>query len=101
MSTLGHPWSHHMNSFGRIQRGAIAGALAIVVITPLGAQGGGAVRDTVLVAKRDSLERELQAIAVVDRKLMIPMRDGTRMQFDVYRPKNVAKAPAIFVRTPY
>jgi putative CocE/NonD family hydrolase len=55
----------------------------------------------VLVAKRDSLERELQAIAVVDRKLMIPMRDGTRMQFDVYRPKNVAKAPAIFVRTPY
>jgi len=90
-----------MKSFGRIQRGAIAGALALAALTPLGAQGGGAVRDTVLVAKRDSLERELQAIAVIDRKLMIPMRDGTRMQFDVYRPKNVAKAPAIFVRTPY
>ena len=90
-----------MKSFGRIQRGAIAGALALAALTPLGAQGGAAVRDTVLVAKRDSLERELQAIAVIDRKLMIPMRDGTRMQFDVYRPKNVAKAPAIFVRTPY
>jgi predicted acyl esterase len=54
-----------------------------------------------LRARRDSLERELQSIAVVDRKLMIPMRDGTRMQFDVYRPRNVSRAPAIFVRTPY
>ena len=61
-----------------------------------------ATRDTVLVARRDSLERELQAIAVVERKLMIPMRDGARMQFDVYRPRNASgKVPAIFVRTPY
>jgi predicted acyl esterase len=58
-------------------------------------------RDTVLVAHRDSLEKALEAIAVIDRKLMIPMRDGKKMQFDVYRPKNVAKAPAIFSRTPY
>ncbi|HSU95841.1 MAG TPA: CocE/NonD family hydrolase, partial [Gemmatimonadaceae bacterium] len=49
----------------------------------------------------DSLEKALEAIAVIDRKLMIPMRDGKKMQFDVYRPKNVAKAPAIFSRTPY
>jgi putative CocE/NonD family hydrolase len=61
-----------------------------------------APRDTVLVARRDSLERELQSIAVVERKLMIPMRDGTRIQFDVYRPRNASgKVPAIFVRTPY
>ncbi|HWG33825.1 MAG TPA: CocE/NonD family hydrolase, partial [Gemmatimonadaceae bacterium] len=58
-------------------------------------------RDTVLVAHRDSLEKALEAIAIIDRKLMIPMRDGKKMQFDVYRPKNVAKAPAIFSRTPY
>ena len=59
-------------------------------------------RDTVLAARRDSLERELQRIAVVDRKLMVPMRDGVKMQFDVYRPKNAAgPVPAIFVRTPY
>jgi putative CocE/NonD family hydrolase len=59
-------------------------------------------RDTVLVARRDSLERELQKIAVIDRKLMVPMRDGAKMQFDVYRPKNAAgPVPAIFVRTPY
>ena len=59
-------------------------------------------RDTVLAARRDSLERELQRIAVVDRKVMVPMRDGVKMQFDVYRPKNAAgPVPAIFVRTPY
>src|SRR5881628_439162 len=54
-----------------------------------------------LRARRDSLENELQSLAIVERKLMIPMRDGARMQFDVYRPKDVAKAPTIFVRTPY
>jgi putative CocE/NonD family hydrolase len=59
-------------------------------------------RDTALVARRDSLERELQAVAVVERKRMVPMRDGARMQFDVYRPRNAAgPVPAIFVRTPY
>jgi hypothetical protein len=54
-----------------------------------------------LRARRDSLERELASVAIIERKLMIPMRDGARMQFDVYRPKNVDKAPTIFVRTPY
>ena len=55
-----------------------------------------------LRARRDSLESELQKIAVVDRKLMVKMRDGTRMQADVYRPRNAAgKVPTIFVRTPY
>jgi len=73
----------------------------VAVAGPAGAQGRGNQRDTVLVAHRDSLERELESLAVIDRKLMVPMRDGTRIQFDVYRPKNVAKAPAIFVRTPY
>ena len=54
-----------------------------------------------LRARRDSIEKELQSVAIIDRKLMIPMRDGVRMQFDVYRPRNVQRAPAIFVRTPY
>ena len=59
-------------------------------------------RDTVLAARRDSLERELQKVAVIDRKLMVPMRDGAKMQFDVYRPKSATgPVPAIFVRTPY
>ncbi len=54
-----------------------------------------------LRAHRNDIEKQLEDLAVIDRKLMIPMRDGVRMQADVYHPKNVAKAPTIFVRTPY
>lgn len=55
-----------------------------------------------LRVRRDSIESELQRIAVVDRKVMVSMRDGLKMQADIYRPKNASdKVPAIFVRTPY
>ena len=51
---------------------------------------------------RNKIESELQSVAVVERKLMIPMRDGTRIATDVYRPKDTSKKyPTIFVRTPY
>jgi uncharacterized protein len=54
------------------------------------------------LAKRREIEAELQSIAIVERKLMIPMRDGTRIATDVYRPKDTSKKYAtIFVRTPY
>jgi putative CocE/NonD family hydrolase len=85
----------------RTLRHLLTAAITVASAAPLLAQRG-TPRDTLLVARRDSLEKALQAIAVIDRKLMIPMRDGTRMQFDVYRPKDAAgKVPAIFVRTPY
>jgi len=55
-----------------------------------------------LIARRNAIEKELQSIAIVERKLMIPMRDGKRMATDVYRPKDTSrKYPTIFVRTPY
>lgn len=55
-----------------------------------------------LVAHRNQLEHELESIAIVDRKVMVPMRDGTLMQADIYRPKDTSKKyPIIFVRTPY
>jgi hypothetical protein len=55
-----------------------------------------------LIARRNSIEKELQSIAIVERKLMVPMRDGKRMAADVYHPKDTSKKyPAIFVRTPY
>jgi uncharacterized protein len=61
---------------------------------------GGADPD--MAARRQATEQELQSVAVVERKLMVPMRDGKRMAADLYRPKNAAgKVPAIFVRTPY
>src|SRR5271170_7430316 len=58
--------------------------------------------DPVLVAKRNAIEKELEAIAIIDRKVMVPMRDGKRMATDIYRPKAaVGKYPVIYVRTPY
>jgi putative CocE/NonD family hydrolase len=55
-----------------------------------------------VVARRWAIENELQSIAIVERKLMIPMRDGKRIATDVYRPRDASKKyPAIFVRTPY
>ena len=61
-----------------------------------------AAPDPQLVAKRNAIEKELESIAIVDRKLMVPMRDGKRMAADVYRPKDTSKKyPIIFVRTPY
>src|SRR5262249_49774223 len=51
---------------------------------------------------RWDVENELQSIAVVDRKVMMPMPDGVRLATDIYRPKNTAgKVPTIWVRTPY
>lgn len=52
--------------------------------------------------KRIDMEKELQSIAVVDRKVMIPMRDGVRLATDIYRPRNAAgRVPIVFSRTPY
>jgi uncharacterized protein len=53
-------------------------------------------------ARRWEAENELQSIAVVERKVMMPMRDGVRLATDIYRPKNAgATVPTIWVRTPY
>jgi putative CocE/NonD family hydrolase len=52
-------------------------------------------------AERWDREHELDRLAVVERKVMMPMRDGIRLATDIYRPKRVAKAPTVFVRTPY
>jgi predicted acyl esterase len=53
-------------------------------------------------AKRWQTEKELDSVAVIDRKVMMPMRDGVRLATDVYRPKNASgKVPVVFVRTPY
>lgn len=55
-----------------------------------------------LIAKRESIEKELEDVAIIDRKVMVPMRDGKRMAADIYRPKDTSKKyPIIFSRTPY
>jgi hypothetical protein len=46
--------------------------------------------------------RSLEEVAVIQRKVMVPMRDGVRLATDVYYPKaGSGKYPVIFVRTPY
>ena len=52
--------------------------------------------------RRIDTENELQSIAIVERKVMMPMRDGVRLATDIYRPKNATgKVPVVWVRTPY
>ncbi|HJS51307.1 MAG TPA: CocE/NonD family hydrolase, partial [Pyrinomonadaceae bacterium] len=59
-------------------------------------------QDGALKDRRYAIEAELQSIAVVSRKVMVPMRDGKRIQADIYRPKDTNKKyPIIFSRTPY
>ncbi|MGH7691004.1 MAG: CocE/NonD family hydrolase, partial [Gemmatimonadaceae bacterium] len=55
-----------------------------------------------LRAQRNAVEKQLEAVAIIDRSVMVPMRDGKRMLADVYRPKNSSgPVPIVFVRTPY
>ncbi len=80
---------------------AVASPL-VIGIAYSSAQGRGGQRDPEVVARREAIEKELEQIAVVDRKVMIAMRDGKRMAADVYRPKDASKKyPIIFSRTPY
>ena len=44
---------------------------------------------------------QLEEIAVVDQKVMMPMRDGVRLCTDIYRPKSDDPVPVIFSKTPY
>lgn len=47
-----------------------------------------------------SLE-DLQKVAIIEQKVMIPMRDGVRLSTDIYRPKTDKPVPVILERTPY
>ncbi|MHB1222675.1 MAG: CocE/NonD family hydrolase [Gemmatimonadaceae bacterium] len=78
-----------------------ATAVGLTSVAPLAAQGPPAPNDSLLAA-RWKIERELQDIAVIERKVMLPMRDGVRLATDIYRPKNPAgPVPTIFSKTPY
>jgi uncharacterized protein len=75
----------------------------VLTIMPLAAVALPALAQTPeLAEQRWRTERALDSIAVVERKVMMPMRDGVRLATDIYRPKHAAgPVPAIFVRTPY
>lgn len=48
----------------------------------------------------DAAERTTQA-AVVEKDVMVPMRDGVRLATDIVRPRKEGRFPVILSRTPY
>ena len=69
---------------------------SVGVVPPLSAL------DDAKIDSRVAMEKQLESVAIIDRKVMVPMRDGKRMQADVYRPKDESKKyPILFSRTPY
>ena len=79
----------------------LTAALAAAATIAVPAQRGGPMTDD-QKAERWRVENELASLAIIERKVMIPMRDGIRIPADIYRPKDTSKKyPAIWVRTPY
>lgn len=56
---------------------------------------------TGVFAQQATISEKLDEIAIIDQKVMMPMRDGIRLATDIYRPKTDEKVPIIFSRTPY
>jgi putative CocE/NonD family hydrolase len=87
------------NSLGRM-------GLAILGVCVVSTAGVRAQQGTPLTQEqkdqRVQTEKELESVAVIERKVMVPMRDGVRLATDIYRPKNATgPVPIIWVRTPY
>lgn len=75
----------------------------LLVIAPtLCAQGPRRPLSAEEAQHRVDVEKQLEDVAVIDRKVMVRMSDGKSMAADIYRPKDTSKKyPVIFVRTPY
>lgn len=86
----------------QVRRCTLALVAALMAASALGLAQARPPLTPAEAARRWELEKELQSIASVDRKVMVPMRDGVRLATDVYRPKNATgPVPTIWVRTPY
>jgi predicted acyl esterase len=72
-----------MHRLGKLARLGIFCAIFIAGIAPL-AVAQGRTPDPAAVAKRSATEKELESIAIIEHKVMVPMRDGKRMQADIY-----------------
>ncbi|HSJ16243.1 MAG TPA: CocE/NonD family hydrolase [Longimicrobiales bacterium] len=109
------PWSHVLPRRGYralarapltlpLLRGSLAALLTTAALASAAPRvfAQPAPPDSGLVARRWQLENELQEIAIVERKLMMPMRDGIRLATDIYRPRDAAgPVPTILSKTPY
>ena len=66
---------------------AVFAAVMAAGISPR-ADAQGRTSDAATIAHRNAVEAELESVAIIERKVMVPMRDGKRMQADIYRPKD-------------
>lgn len=55
----------------------------------------------ITVNGQSDIKQQLEEIAIIDQKVMMPMRDGIRLATDIYRPNTTQQVPIIFSRTPY
>ena len=79
----------------------LASTLLLAAVHPAVAQGPGRL-SAEAAAKRWEVEKELASLAVIERKVMMPMRDGVRLATDIYYPKDASRTyPTIFDKTPY
>ena len=95
-----------MKGGGRMMRltteAAVAAAIAFWGFASEAAAQGQAGLPEEARARRWALERELDSLAIIERKVMLPMRDGVRLATDIYRPRDTTKRyPIIFSKTPY
>jgi putative CocE/NonD family hydrolase len=92
------------NSTRRVALALFAAVSAAAAIVHAQQQGGLTAAER---ARRWDVENELQSLAIVERKVMMPMKDGIRLATDIYRPKGASPGspantvPTIWVRTPY
>jgi putative CocE/NonD family hydrolase len=54
-----------------------------------------------LAPAQDDILESLKSIAIIEQKVMVPMRDGIRLATDIYRPKTDRPVPVILSRSPY
>jgi putative CocE/NonD family hydrolase len=80
---------------------AVAAAILVAATSTTLAQRGGTLTAEQATTRLE-VEKELESIAIIERKVMMPMRDGVRLATDIYRPRDApGKVPTIWVRTPY
>jgi len=84
-----------------IRSALLTSALLLAAVHPVIAQGPGRL-SAEAAAKRWEVEKELASLAVIERKVMMPMRDGVRLATDIYYPRDASRTyPTIFDKTPY
>ncbi|QCK16789.1 CocE/NonD family hydrolase [Mangrovivirga cuniculi] len=73
-----------------MKRSFILGLISLLFLIPVN-----------ILAQDARILSKLEEIAIIDQKVMMPMRDGVRLATDIYRPKTDQQVPIIFSRTPY